>query len=1466
MVVKGEEDNKKKERKSRLSLKRTANRINKVINKKLKTQTGEGDPVFNVTKPNENYFVLEISGTKSFHKTEAAQEITYKAKLKHPAPDKTLSDLHPHLTALFESLIEEMKLKYGDQGIARIYIDHPNLEKAIIVTPREVGELNPQDILDYIDEVVNSAGEIPADEALDINVAVIKSIVGGARMYVYSNEDFIKKRSVITISNKDNSCLPRAIVVGLALLNKNKNEESEVHKRKYDSVRNSRNGMQKRLAVQMRTKVGIGDRVGTLADIKAYEDYLKVCINVISVSCNKKIIQGSQQYEDRIYLIHTLKNPSDQVGHFNTVSNVSGVLGVQYFCEECMKGFHNRDKHKCRVWCNVCGRGNCVNLQLKKCPDCNRHCRSEECFRAHKKTTNNGRGANKGKTIPSLCQQNWQCPQCGITLKVDKRKPGEHECGECLCNICEQYYDGDYHLCYMRSIDPDDSNDKFIFYDFECQQDNEKKQHIPNYVVSHSSCDECEKISVSSISKCNNCGSRCEMCNEYNSELKEYERMPCGDCGFRQVIFDGTDTKEKFCKWLFTKAHKGYTVIAHNARGYDSYFLYDYLMVTGNRPDPVIFSGSKIMYMYVQSLGMKLLDSLNFLPMPLAKLPKSFGLEEKKKGFFPHFFNTKENQNAELSSLPDINYYDPDSMSKERRKDFLNWYEENKNLSFDFQKEMKEYCISDVDILLNACCKFRELVKSSTGEKEEIEDVHNMVFKTIHHNAVDPFSFLTIASVCMGVFRSKFLEETWLVLTKEEADKNPTCVHNTECVCDWFAARKVNGFSELEVLVNTNWVKCENMSIVKRKFLNSQIGIIPQGGYSGDRHSKNSIEWLLALEKKKNDEGKNIKIQHARTEEGEKVVTYTQNVKRPIRYKLDGYFEYNGRKFACEYQGCNWHGCPRCFQSDRESTMNGGKSLAQRYRETELKCKRLRAMGFIVIEKWSCEFKEELEKNVELATYVESLNIHNPINLRDCYFGGRTNALTLHKEFEEEEDEKGQYLDFTSLYPAVMKYKRFPIGHPERIINKFRGIQTEKCQGNCIYRECKGEHLKLPYFGIIKARFIPPTNVYHPVLPVRINGKLMFPLCYNCAQKENEKECNCCPSERAFTYTYCTPEVEVAINMGYIIEEIYEVLHWPDSSVHDRSEPNSGLFTNYVNTFLKLKQQASGFPPNISTEEEKDEYIQLYLQNEGILLDKEKIKKNPGIRSISKLALNSFYGKFGQKTNMKKSEFIDDIGQFFKRVTDHGKCLLDFHIMNEKVILLEFKNSEDFDPASFNTNVLISAFCTCWARLELWSIMNKLGERVLYHDTDSIIFTESDKDTYTPPTGDYLGQLTNELCCKEVDCEGCEEGHWITEFVSCGPKNYSFKLNTGQIICKVRGFSLNYRNSQIVNFQSMKDTLFSWKKKENVELVTVTTEIARHKYADPHLYTRDVEKRYSVVYNKRRVLDNFATVPYGYKM
>ena len=68
----------------------------------------------------------------------------------------------------------------------------------------------------------------------------------------------------------------------------------------------------------------------------------------------------------------------------------------------------------------------------------------------------------------------------------------------------------------------------------------------------------------------------------------------------------------------------------------------------------------------------------------------------------------------------------------------------------------------------------------------------------------------------------------------------------------------------------------------------------------------------------------------------------------------------------------------------------------------------------------------------------------------------------------------------------------------------------------------------------------------------------------------------------------------------------------------------------------------------------------------------------------------------------------------------------------------------------------------------------------------------------------------DELTCKAIgsNCSGLTFGHWIVEFISCRAKNYAYCLNTGQVVCKVRGFSLKFSTSQIVNLKNMEKDLY----------------------------------------------------------
>lgn len=123
---------------------------------------------------------------------------------------------------------------------------------------------------------------------------------------------------------------------------------------------------------------------------------------------------------------------------------------------------------------------------------------------------------------------------------------------------------------------------------------------------------------------------------------------------------------------------------------FDGQFIMAWLLDQGTAPE-VVPNGSMLMTIYHHALDIRIIDSLNFLPMALSKLPPSFGLTELKKGYFPHFFNSRENQTY-VGPLPDAHFYSPDTMTSAGRQTFMTWHEQHKDCEFDFQKEMLDYC------------------------------------------------------------------------------------------------------------------------------------------------------------------------------------------------------------------------------------------------------------------------------------------------------------------------------------------------------------------------------------------------------------------------------------------------------------------------------------------------------------------------------------------------------------------------------------------------------------------------------------------------------------------------------------------------------------------------------------------------------------------------------------------------------
>ena len=96
--------------------------------------------------------------------------------------------------------------------------------------------------------------------------------------------------------------------------------------------------------------------------------------------------------------------------------------------------------------------------------------------------------------------------------------------------------------------------------------------------------------------------------------------------------------------------------------------------------------------------------------------------------------------------------------------------------------------------------------------------------------------------------------------------------------------------------------------------------------------------------------------------------------------------------------------------------------------------------------------------------------VEEMLRIRDAYLGGRTNAINLKEEFSN--DTKGGYVNFCSLYPHVVKYENYPIGHPVHINGNFTlPISSFACSTkSCLIlgtEDCNGKHLKLNYCYIV---------------------------------------------------------------------------------------------------------------------------------------------------------------------------------------------------------------------------------------------------------------------------------------------------------------------------------------------------------------------------------------------------------------
>ena len=165
-----------------------------------------------------------------------------------------------------------------------------------------------------------------------------------------------------------------------------------------------------------------------------------------------------------------------------------------------------------------------------------------------------------------------------------------------------------------------------------------------------------------------------------------------------------------------------------------------------------------------------------------------------------------------------------------------------------------------------------------------------------------------------------------------------------------------------------------------------------------------------------------------------------------------------------------------------------------------------------------------------------------------------------------------------------------------------------------------------------------PHGLYHPILPQRIKevppkepqkekvasyGKVIFTLCKTCAEVTYRNECEHTDDERSFIGTWTADEVNKAIEKRYKVLTTYEVWHFDKTT--------DGLFKGYIRRFMKIKLESSKY--DFKTKEEETNF-------------------SAGLRSVSKICLNSLWGKFGQKSNMSQTRYVTEVSEFYEILLD----------------------------------------------------------------------------------------------------------------------------------------------------------------------------------------------------------------------
>ena len=237
--------------------------------------------------------------------------------------------------AIFNHLIEDVTADMNQDDQVRFILSSDQLQTPISIPFCSLRELTTEKVLSQVEKVVQSNEEFRLNNTVNIDLIRVEIPQGSGKSKVKRDivnirEYLGKKKSIITINNKDDLCLARALAVSIARI-ENDPRYSQIKRSDRPPLRPS-----------------------GLDEVELFQQYLvNYQIIVVSGDHNNCIIYPPQpptnpNPEKSIYLYY-------HAHHFDVITTLPGFLNRSYFCHKCHKAYSNTSDHLCGDMCLVSG-------------------------------------------------------------------------------------------------------------------------------------------------------------------------------------------------------------------------------------------------------------------------------------------------------------------------------------------------------------------------------------------------------------------------------------------------------------------------------------------------------------------------------------------------------------------------------------------------------------------------------------------------------------------------------------------------------------------------------------------------------------------------------------------------------------------------------------------------------------------------------------------------------------------------------------------------------------------------------------------------------------------------------------------------------------------------------------------------------------------------------------------------------